>query len=704
MDAATVFSEFSGVFVWIAWIVVGALLLRLLLWLIGLRYIPHDKVGIIEKLWSAKGSLKRGKIIAVDGEAGFQAQVLRGGLHWLYFPFQYRIHKVPLVAIAEGRIGYVYARDGVPLSPMQTLGKAIPCDNFQDTASFLRQNGQRGRQRGILREGVYAMNLAQFVVMTENRVYSGPIREADEGKYLSWKNQLEEMEGFAPIVIGRGGNSLPKGPINELGEKIEVPRNDTVGIVTVHDGPPLDSREIIAPETQDGTAGDGHNCFQDPETFLDLGGRRGRQLQVLSDGTFFINRWFATVETCPKTIIPIGYVGVVVSYYGVPGEDVTGEAFRHGEQVEHGYKGVWKRALTPGKYPLNPYAVTVELVPTTNFVLRWITGQTEAHNYDEELKSIELITADGFEPMLPLSLVLHIDYENAPRVVQRFGNVHRLITQTLDPILSAYFRDVAQDSNMLDLLTKREEIQRVATAELGRRFTDYDITCVAVLIGRPESKGDQYSPGKDPIEQLFEQLRSRRHAEEQLATYAKQEEAAKRLKALNDARASAEKQAELTQTRIDVDIAGNRGEAQLAEARRLAERDAVRADGEARANESRGRGEGRAAELRGKGEAASLSAIGLAEANVFHKKIEAYRDPRLYALQQVIDKLSSSRQPLVPERLMMMPGNGNGRPTESGALGLVSQLVALLTAEKAGLDPGGDKAPVAADAPESPAE
>jgi len=32
--------------------------------------------------------------------------------------------------------------------------------------------------------------------------------------------------------------------------------------------------------------------FQDPEAFLQLGGKRGKQLQVLTDGTFFINRWF----------------------------------------------------------------------------------------------------------------------------------------------------------------------------------------------------------------------------------------------------------------------------------------------------------------------------------------------------------------------------------------------------------------------------
>ena len=327
------------------------------------------------------------------------------------------------------------------------------------------------------------------------------------------------------ILSSSGYGGQPVAKVEEPavgGADLTMTPTDTIGVVTVHDGASLESGEIIAPEVR-GEDRD-HNYFQDPEIFLSLGGRRGKQLQVLTDGTFFINRWFATVEVRPKTLIPIGYVGVVVSYYGSKGEDVTGEGFRYGEQVEPGQRGVWKQALPPGKYPVNPYAVKVELVPTVNFVLRWITGQAEAHQYDKDLVSIALITADGYEPVLPLSLVLHIDYEKAPSVVQRFGDVRRLITQTLDPILTSYFRDVAQSSHMLDLLTHREDIQRRATEELGKRFKEFDINCIAVLIGRPESKMD--SDSEDPIERLFDQLRMRRLAEEQIATFAKQEEAA----------------------------------------------------------------------------------------------------------------------------------------------------------------------------------
>lgn len=632
--------------------------LLLAAWLGGLRYIPNHKVGVVEKLWSRVGSLEGGRILALHGEAGFQAEILRGGLHWGWFPWQYRIHRLPLVTIPQGKLGYVYARDGVALTPAQTLGRAVSCQDFQDAREFLQRAGQRGRQRGILREGVYAINTALFVVITEQQVQAGPLRDVDQSRLEGWRRELLEERGFDPVRIGAH----------------EGEDEDLVGVVTVHDGPTIDSSEIIAPEVKGSDPTHGHDCFQDPEQFLLLGGHRGKQLQVLTDGTYFLNRWFATVETRPKTVIPIGYVGVVVAYHGVVGEDVTGARFRYGEQVDPGHRGVWNRALPPGKYPLNPYAMTVELVPTVNFVLRWVTGVTEAHEYDKDLRSIELITADGYEPTLPLSLVLHSDYQKAPRVVQRFGDVKRLISQTLDPILSAYFRDVAQTTNMLELLTEREEIQVRATQELGRRFQDYDINCIAVMIGRPESrraKGEE-----DPIDRLYEQLRLRRLADEQIETYGKQEVAARKQRDLNEAQAVADKQTQLTQTQVDVAIAANRGEAELAEARRLAERDVVRAEGESRSRE-----------LVGKGEAARIEQTGRAEAQVTREKVTALGDPRLFALQAVTEHVSQSGQPLVPERMLVMG-------QETGPGGLVGQLLTALMAQHL----AGASAPVVADA------
>ncbi len=612
--------------------------------LLGVIYIPHTRLGLIEKLWSSRGSLAEGRIIALSGEAGIQARLLRGGMHFGLFPWQYRIHKVPLVTVAEGRIGYVYARGGSPLEATQTLGATIACNHFQDAELFLANGGQRGRQRAILREGVYAINTALFVVLTETQIYS-----LDENPaYAQWQRELSELDAYRPVVIGSG--------VDAEGHPI-----DLIGVVSVHDGPTIPAGEIIAPAI----AAD-HNYFQDAETFLANGGCRGRQLQVLTDGTFFINRWFATMELSQKTLIPIGYVGVVVSYYGATGLDTTGANFRYGEQVNSGEKGVWKHALTPGKYALNPYAVKIEHVPTVNFVLRWITGQTENHRYDDQLSTIEIITTDGYEPLLPLSLVLHIDYQKAPSVVQRFGDVKRLITQTLDPILTAYFRDVAQSATMLELLTHREEIQKRATVELGRRFQDFDINCVAVLIGRPESK--TLDAANDPIEKLFDQLRTRRLAEEQRETYAKQQEAVTHLRTLEEARAVAGKQAELTQSKVEIEVATNRAEAQLAEAHRMAKREIAIAEGRAQAQK-----------LEGEGEAAKITQVGMAEATVFLQKIKAYGDPRLFALRDLAERFANSKQPLVPERVFINGGDGEGQTS------VLQTLLGMLVAEKAGL-------------------
>jgi hypothetical protein len=212
----------------------------------------------------------------------------------------------------------------------------------------------------------------------------------------------------------------------------------------------------------------------------------------------------------------------------------------------------------------------------------------------------------------------------------------------------------------------------------------------------------------DPIERLFDQLRQRRLAEEQKATFSKQQDAAAKLRELNEAQAAAEKQTELTQTRIDIEVSANKGESQLAEAQRLAKRDIARAEGESRSRaiqaqgdreaaisraegESRsreliGKGEGARIESQGKGEASRIAQIGLSEAAVNLQKIRAYGDPRLYALNMVSDQFAKSAQPIVPERVFIMGGGKDGEgKTDVGSVNLLSQLLGLILSEKAGI-------------------
>lgn len=576
--------------------------LVLVLWVIGIRIIPNDKVAIVEKWWSSKGSLKE-QIIALNNEAGYQPEVLRGGIHFLS-PIMYKVHIVPLVTIPQGKIAYVFSRDGKPLEPTQTLGKLIyESNNFQDVRAFLVNGGQRGPQRGIIREGTYAFNLAQFIVITDNRTYY--LQMGDKSEQLTineMARKISERNGFDPIVI--------------QGE------SDLAGIVTVHDGPSLGADNIISPTVGDKPNDENyHNNFQDPEKFLLAGGYRGRQYQVLADGTYFINRLFATVEFIKKTVIPVGYVGVVVSYIGAKGKDFSGDDYRHGELVQQGYKGVWNEPLMPGKYAFNTYAGSIIQVPTTNVILKWISNQIGSHKYDENLKEVNLITKDAFEPSLPLSVVFHIDYKKAPMVIQRFGDVKMLVDQTLDPMVSAYFKNVGQTKTLIELIQQRNEIQDQSSNEMKVKFAHYNLELEEVLIGTPAS-----SKNDSNIEQILMQLRSRQLAKEQLETYATQQTAAEKEKALKEAEAIAKQQTSLTESDINIRIQENQGKADLMKSKqdaekiqRLSEADAykVKQQAEAEAFRLKQQAEAEAFKLKqmGEAEAFKTKTVGEAEAD-----------------------------------------------------------------------------------------
>ena len=601
------------------------------------RYIPNNQVGIVEKLWSPTGSVTSG-FIALNGEAGFGPEVLRGGIH-IFMPFTYRIHRSDLVTVGQGRIAYVFARDGQGLAPSQVLAsnETDAVSDFQDTRRFLTHGGQKGPQRKILREGTYAINTTQFAIVTDERVYGHALSPQEQAVLDAMAQTIADRNGFVPVVLAAG--------------------EDVVGIVTVHDGPSLPSGEIIAPEVgSDRTKPETfHNNFQEPESFLRAGGYRGRQLQVVTEGTWYINRLFATVEEVPKTIIPVGNVGVVVFYTGPRSNDVSGEAYRHGELVKNGCRGVWQEPLLPGKYAFNTFAGKVEIIPTVNFILKWMKGESGAMKLDENLSEISLITKDAFEPTLPLSVVMHIDYKKAPMIIQRFGDVKKLVEQTLDPMVSAFFKNVGQKMTLIELLQNRAAIQEESLAEMKEKFAAYSLELQEVLIGTPRA-----SAGDRTIEDILVQLRSRQVAREQIETYREQEKAATQERTLNEAKATAAAQLALTQSAIQVQVHQNEGAAALARAQKDAETVKVTAAAA-----------GERARLEGQGEADKVLAIGTANAQATKLSVDAYGGPEYRLAEQNFAKFAEAltriQQPIVPQFLM----SGSGTPAEGSSAGLI---------------------------------
>ena len=90
------------------WWLPGLIILTLLSSLVLIR---ERQVGIVIKRFSGK-SLAPGRLIALDGEAGYQADTLAPGLHFGYWPWQYRVLKVPVTVVPQGEIALVLAADG----------------------------------------------------------------------------------------------------------------------------------------------------------------------------------------------------------------------------------------------------------------------------------------------------------------------------------------------------------------------------------------------------------------------------------------------------------------------------------------------------------------------------------------------------------------------------------------------------------------
>ena len=625
------------------------------------RYVGNNRIAVIEKLWSTKGSISQG-LIALKSEAGFQPQVLRGGFHF-FFPFQYRLHTASLVTIPQGQVGYVFARDGAPLESTQTLASNISATIFEDTRLFLEQGGQKGPQRKILREGTYAINLAQFVIIAHDRIYGLKLEANDETLFMEMNSIILSRDGFNAVVIKDA--------------------EDVIGIVTVHDGPSLPSDQIIAPTVGNDQSDHVrfHNNFQDPEAFLAAGGKRGRQLQVLVEGSYFINRLFATVEKVSKTVVEVGHVGVVVSYTGELGVDTSGQDYRHGELVDRGTRGVWSEPLLPGKYAFNPYAGKILMVPTTNFILKWDLANIGPHKFDENLTEVSLITKDAFEPILPLSVVVHIDYRKAPLVVQRFGDIKKLVEQTLDPMVSAYFKNIAQTRTLIELLQSRSEIQQLSALEMKDKFLAYSLELQEVLIGTPRA-----APGNNQIEQILNQLRERQLADEKVGTYERQVIAAQKERALREAEAQAKQQTAITESVLSIQVQENQGRANLARSQQEADQTRALAQAEADRVQYLGEGEAKKIKALASAEAERVTKVGLAQAEAITKQVEASGGAKYQLARQIAERLAEALEKsgvdIVPK--INLSGTGQGE----GGNGPLQALMALILSDKFGLESG----------------
>lgn len=553
------------------WVVPILLLLLFILvpMALGAVMISERQVGIVVKRFGPRG-LEPDRLVALNGESGYQADTLAPGLHFRYWPWQYRVLKVPVTVVPQGELALVIAADGAAIPAERILGRIVDSDNFQDARKFLLNGGEKGRQLGILTGGTYRINTALFTVISS--------ATAEHHGMTSHDMLLHHVHP------------------------------DMVGIVTTLDGHSIDAGEIAGPVIA------GHDNFQNAQAFLDGGGRRGLQEQILLSGTWNLNPWFVQVEQVPMVQIPIGHVGVVISFVGKAHEDVSGLDFKHGDLVNVGHKGVWVSPLYPGKHPLNTRIMKVELVPTTNIVLNWAT-RTESHNFDAKLQSITVRSKDGFAFNLDVSQIIHVGTLDAPKVISRVGSMQNLVDHVLQPIVGNYFRNSAQDYTVLDFLGARSQRQVEAAEHIRVALGAYDVQAIDTLIG------DINPPGK-----LMETQTDRKIAEEQRKTYEVQEAA------------QVQRQQLVRQTSladIQQQVVGAEQGVQISEL-------------QANAHIKQATGEAEATRLRAIGEAEAIRATGRAKAEAYRVGVESI-GAQGYTLMQLMQIVGESKVRIVPD-------------------------------------------------------
>jgi uncharacterized membrane protein YqiK len=629
--------DFFTNYAWILVIILGIIFYKFILRVFfGMVIVPENKIGLVTKkfvLFGANKSLPDGRIIATKGEAGFQAKALAPGLYWGMWPWQYGVDMQNFTIIPEGKIGLILSNDGAEIPTGAILGRKIDSDNFQDTEKFLINGGQKGRQTAYITAGTYRINTFAFTIT------------------------------IADMVI-----------IHE----------NMVGIVTTLDGHPIESGQIA------GKFIDGHNNFQDFDTFLKNDGNRGLQPTIILAGSYNINPWAIQLEEVPMTDVPIGYVGVVISYIGQDGKDLTGDTFKHGNIVEKGFRGVWMQPYGPGKYPFNKYIMKVELVPTTNLVLNWANARSESHQLDKNLSTITVRSRDGFPFNLDVSQIIHIPANEAPKVIARFGSMNNLVSQVLEPTIGNYFRNSAQDSDVISFLSTRKERQSSAKEHIRTVLDEYNVNAVDTLIGDIV-----------PPEALMKTLTDRKIAEEEQKTYQTQKMAQEQRQGMEKETAIADMQKEIVKAQQSVEIAQRTADATV----KKAEGDAnslklqvdaeatatkMRANAEAEATKARAGAQAEATKLNASADAEKISKTGLAEAEkimaIGKSTAEAY-ELQVKAMGgdnftrfKVTEEIGKGKIKVIPDILI---GGSNG--TDGGINGLLGmKLMEMMDSKKVG--------------------
>lgn len=604
--------------------VIGGIALFLLLVVLGsFTSIGPSEVGLVTKRIGKK--LEGGQLVALNGEAGYQADLLMPGLRFKVWPV-YKVRRFPWVQVPPNQIGLVIGQVGAALPTGAKSAAYRPeFGNFADVRTFLSYGGQRGVQRPVLPPGTTApIHPVGFVVLTSDATFGEVVSDAT----------LAAIRQVDPAVL-RVVHITPQGD------------RDIVGVVTTLEGPPsgdIASRiggfaDVTAMEASP-TGGspiqviqavlrsknDLHDNYQDYQAFLANGGCIGLQHDPLLYGSYLLNPFLVRVELREMLVVRQGEVAVIKSYVGLPTEDTSGEEFKFGSIVKPGHQGIWSEPLRTGKYTLNPRIYEAEIVPTSILTLNWSHVTSEAHSLDARLAPIDAKSKEAFAFSIDLQVQIHVPDTRAPKVISMVGTMANLVNEVLQSAVGNYFRNKLQTLGATEFIEKRDEVQSAAESYIQSYLSRYEVETRGVYIQDVVFPPD-----------LVEVLTSREIASQERATFAQQRAAQEARVSLEQQRGVADMQSELAQANVSVDI--ERSRAQAASARAEGEAAVITTTGNAEATRTRALGEATAV---------AEQALGLARAKGFEAQRRAIGAEQT-ALVAALREVAAGNVKIVPD-------------------------------------------------------
>lgn len=571
----------------------------------SIKLIGAAQVGLVNKRVGFR-KLSEDNPIAFRGEAGYQARLLMPGLRFKLWPI-FSIRKFPWVQVPAGETGVVISQVGAPL-PIGAKSAYYRAEfaNFSDLDTFLHYGGQKGVQRPVLPPGTLVpVHPVGFIVITSREVFGVPVAPelatlADDGQLTAASFGLTP-EQLRVVIIA------PQGDL------------DVVGLVTALEGEPLPSGDIASrlggfgdvatmeenPETPDaeiievlmGSKNVLHNNYQDFQAFLDAGGRIGLQHDPLLYGAYLLNPFLVRVELVPMLVVNQGEVAVIKAFVGLPTLDTSGVEFKFGSIVRPGHRGIWQEPLRTGKYAINPRVYAAEIVPTFILTLNWANAVSQAHDLDARLEPIVGKSREGFVFNIDLQVQIHVSDTRAPKVISMVGTMLNLVNEVLQSAVGNHFRNTLQELEAVRFIETRQEVQEAALEAVTRYLNAYQVETRGVYIQ------DVIFPP-----QLVEVLTRREIARQEETTLHEQQRAQMARIEMEQAKGTADMQAELAAAQVSVDI--NRSQAQAREAQAGGEAAYVRLTGQAEADRvsALGLAEARATEALGLARAAGFTA------------------------------------------------------------------------------------------------